>query len=92
MRGHARDVVPVEQDAPAGRALEAGDHAQRGGLPAPGGAEQREELAGRHVDVDAVHRDEVVELLAQLLEADLPLHQTSSVATEVASSRPAKRR
>ena len=34
MRGHARDVAPVEQDAPAGRALEAGDHAQRGGLPA----------------------------------------------------------
>jgi hypothetical protein len=37
MWGHARDIVAVEQDASAGRTLEAGDHAQRGGLPAPGG-------------------------------------------------------
>jgi hypothetical protein len=92
MRGHTCDVAPVEQDASAGRALEASDHAQRGRLPAPGRAEQGEELPRRHFDVDAVHRDEVLELLAQLLEADLSRHQTSSVATEVASSPPANRR
>jgi hypothetical protein len=82
----------VEQDPSARRALEAGDHPQRRRLPAPGRPEQREELARRHVDVDAVHGDDVVESLAELLEADLALHQTSNVATAVASSRPAKRR
>ena len=92
MRRRLPDVVPIEQDAPAGGALEAGDHPQRGGLPATGGAEQGEELSGRHVEVDAVHGHEVVELLAQLLEANLSLHQTSNVATEVASAPPAKRR
>ena len=90
--GDVRDVDPVEQDAPARRALEAGDHPQRRRLPAAGRAEQREELARRHVEVDAVDRDVVAELLAQLLEPDLAFHQTSSVASEVASSPPAKRR
>lgn len=39
------DVAAVEQDAPAGRFLESGDHPQGGGLAAAGWAEQREELA-----------------------------------------------
>ncbi len=37
------DVLAVEQNAPAGRQLEAGDHAQRRRLAAPRRSEQRKE-------------------------------------------------
>jgi hypothetical protein len=41
----AAHVLPVEQDAAGRRLLEAGEHAQQGGLAAARCAEQREELA-----------------------------------------------
>ena len=37
------DILAVEQNAPAGRQFEAGDHAQRRRLAAAGRAEQRKE-------------------------------------------------
>ncbi len=43
--GTPDDVAPVQQDAPAARLLEAGQHAQKRGLAAAGGTEQREQLA-----------------------------------------------
>src|SRR3546814_619815 len=60
---HARHVPAFQQDlAPAGD-FEAGQHAQQGGLAAPGGPEQGEELALVDVEGDVVDRDEVAELL-----------------------------
>ena len=56
-------VLAVEQDAAAGRQLEAGDHAQRRGLARPGRPEHREELAVEHVEIDAVDGDDVAEAL-----------------------------
>ena len=50
------DNVAVDADFARGRLLEAGDRAQRGGLAAAGGAEQRQLLAGQDVETDAAHR------------------------------------
>ena len=49
--GRLHHVHPVQQDRPSS-ALEPGDETQRGRLAAAGGTEQREELAGRHRQVD----------------------------------------
>jgi hypothetical protein len=55
------DVRSVEQDLPAGRFLEAGDHPQGRRLAAPTGSEHREELALLDREVDVVDRgDEVL--------------------------------
>ena len=70
MRRIARDVAAVEFDASGVGLLEAGDHAQGGGLAAAGSAEQRIELAGRDVEVDTGYRGDPVERLDQLLEPD----------------------
>src|SRR6185437_3651306 len=51
--------------------LEAGDHPQRGGLAAAGWAEQREELALVHAQVDRVHRGERAEALRDRPELDV---------------------
>src|SRR3546814_20759548 len=60
---HARHVPAFQQDlAPAGD-FEAGQHAQQGGLAAPGGPEQGDEHALVDVEGDVVDRDEVAELL-----------------------------
>ena len=75
VRRRLRDVLAVEQDPPARRALEARDHAQRRRLAATRRPDHREELAGRHVQVDAVDGDDVgTERLDELLEADFTLH------------------
>jgi hypothetical protein len=57
VRRRARHVVAVEQDLALGRALEAGDEPQRRRLAAARRAEHREELAARHLELDAVDRD-----------------------------------
>jgi hypothetical protein len=66
----ARHVVAVEQDAALGGLLEARDHAQRGGLPAPRRPEHREELAARDVEIHLAHGCEVAEALGDALEPD----------------------
>src|SRR6476620_12590063 len=60
----------VQEDLTGSRLLEAGDHSQGGRLPAPGRPEEREELTSRDVEIDAVHRGHLVELLGQLAQFD----------------------
>ena len=50
--GDADRVDATDQDLALVGLLEAGDHAQRGGLAAAGRTEQREELALAHLQVD----------------------------------------
>jgi hypothetical protein len=47
---HRRDVLAVDHDRTGVGRLEPGHDAQRGRLAAAGRAEQRHELAGRHLD------------------------------------------
>jgi len=50
-----RHDATADRDAAAGRMLEAGDTAERRGLAAARGAQQHDDLAGRHVEVHPVH-------------------------------------
>ena len=63
--------LPSSKDSSRAGALEAGDHAQRRGLAAAARAEQREELAGRDVQVYAAHGLEVAEALGEIYELDV---------------------
>src|SRR5262249_4665707 len=63
------DGFAVEQHAAAALADEAGDDAQQRGLAAAGGAEQRDELASRDVEIDVAHGDEVAKAMADILES-----------------------
>ena len=67
-----RDVDPVEEDLAVGRLLEPAQHAQRGGLSAARRAEEREELTGLDLEVDAVDGGDAVELLAETDDRDRP--------------------
>ena len=71
VRLRIRDVAAVEHDAAAGRVHEAGDRAQRRGLPRAVGADERDDLARRNgerhaaqglhaavEDVDPIHLEE----------------------------------
>ena len=89
VRRYLSHVDVVEHDSTARRALEPRDHAQRRRLPAAGWADHREELAAGHPQVDPVDRGHVTELLRQLLEMNLSLHQTSTPTAAAASSPPA---
>src|SRR4029079_14908476 len=68
--GEPRHVVAVEVHPAFGRLLEAGDHAERGGLATPRRAEHREELAARDVQIHLAHGREVAEALRDTLEPD----------------------
>ena len=57
VRRHVGDIGAVEQDLARGRLLEARDQPQGGGLAAARRAEQGEELAAGHGQVDVVDRD-----------------------------------
>jgi hypothetical protein len=72
-RGH---VLAVEQNAPGGRHLKPGNHTQRRGLAAARRAEQDEELTMRDREVGVADRDELVEALLDVLEADLRHHSS----------------
>ena len=52
-RRPARDRLALEKDLARGRGKEPGDQAERGGLAAARGPEQRHELAFAHLEVDA---------------------------------------
>jgi hypothetical protein len=69
-RRQAGHVVAVEQDAPLGRLLEAGDHAQSGRLAASRRAQHREELTARDVELHLAYGREVAEALRDTLEPD----------------------
>ena len=65
VRRGAGDVVAADLHGAGGGVVEAGDHPQRGGLAAARRAQQREELAGRDVEVDVVDDGGAAELLGQ---------------------------
>lgn len=50
------DVAVTDQDAAGVDVLQAGEHPQRGGLTATGGADEHEKLAVGDVQVEFVHR------------------------------------
>ena len=54
------DVAVADPDLPVVDLLEAGEHAQGGGLATPGGTDEDEELPVGYVDVEAVDRGSVV--------------------------------
>jgi hypothetical protein len=68
--GHVADVLTAQQHASARGRLEPRDQAQRGGLPAPGGPEQGEELALADRHVDLVHGGHAAVALDELLQRD----------------------
>src|SRR5215218_6661916 len=72
VRRALRHVDPVEKDLPLGRLLEPAQHAQRGGLPTARRAEEREELAGFDLEVDAVDGGDAVEVLAETDDGNCP--------------------
>ena len=67
---HGLHRLALEVDASLAGLLEAGHHAQRRGLAAARGAEQREELALLDLEVEVVHGHRVAEALGHALEAD----------------------
>jgi hypothetical protein len=62
---------------------EAGDQAQRGGLAAAGGPEERDQLARAHRQVEAGHRGHVAEALGEAADRD-PGHAASSIRSTAA--------
>ena len=71
MHRHVSEVAPAHHDHALVRLLEPGDHPQRRGLAAAGRAEQREELARPHVEIDRVDRDHLCgEALGDPVEVD----------------------
>jgi hypothetical protein len=66
-----RDVLNLgtqDEDLAGVGFLETGEQAQRRGLAAPGGTEEREELAGVHRHADVVDGDDRSEAFGQLME------------------------
>ncbi len=59
MRRHVVHALVVEEDVAAVWRDKSRDHTQRRRLAAARGAEQRDELAVRHVEVDVLHGDDV---------------------------------
>src|SRR5262249_47477666 len=69
--GKPGDVLAAELDAPGVGLLEAGDHPQRGRLARPRRAQQREELAALHLQIELLDGDDVAVELADTDEADV---------------------
>jgi hypothetical protein len=61
----------VDLDRAVRRLVEAGDHPERRRLAATGRPEQGEELAGMHLEVDVVDRDEIPESLGDAAQDDV---------------------
>ena len=73
---------------PAGRQLEAADHAQGGRLAAAGGAEHREELAAVDLEREVVDRGDVMEAFGDSLEMDVDLCHSVPSGWEAAGDEP----
>ncbi len=56
VRGHVVHPLVPEEDVSRGGVLETGQHPQKGGLAATGGAQEGDEFAVLHVEGDRVHR------------------------------------
>ena len=85
---HVRDVALVDQDAPFGRHVEPGDHAQGGRLAAARRAEQHDQLAARRGEGDAVDGPGRAVVLGYGFEAEGAHAQRRSVD---AARRPSQR-
>jgi len=70
VRRHTGHVGAFEPDRTLGGRLEPGDHAQRRGLPAAGGAEHREELTRCDGEVSLRHCDVIAEALGDVVDLD----------------------
>jgi hypothetical protein len=78
--GHVRDVFPVEMNPAAARLgiLQPGHDAQERGLARTRGTEQGDELAARHMQIDAVERGEGAKVFADVV--DLNAHRWAAKA------------
>ena len=65
-----RQIVSVDEDAAGGRFQQAGDHADGGGLARAVRAEESVNLAGRHLERDAVHGGKAAVLLDEIVNGD----------------------
>jgi len=71
-RGEVVDPLAPDDHVAGGDVLEADDHPEQGGLPAPGRPDQDHELPVLDVDADVVHgREAVAVLLDDVLHLDL---------------------
>jgi hypothetical protein len=70
-RGELVDPATGQPDLAVGRGLQAGDHAQGGGLAAPGGTEQAHHFPRIDRQIDGIDRDQLIEPLGGLLELDV---------------------
>jgi hypothetical protein len=66
VRRHAVRALAPDGDRPRGLALEAGDDAKRGGLPAATRAEESDELPAGNVERHRIERDDVSESLREV--------------------------
>ena len=66
----ARDLLALEEDTPGVDGLEQVDAAQKRALAAAARADDDEDFARSHLQVDAVEDEEVAEALANVLEPD----------------------
>ena len=76
-----RDVInphTIEQDISRRRRRETSDDTQRGGLAAPAGSEQREELLVIDVQIDVIENQLVVECHAEIPQANQLFGHVSS--------------
>ncbi len=76
---HVGDVDAIEEDPPFGRAFEAGQHAQQGGLAGTGATQQGEDLALADFQGHIVHGYRFVELFRD--PVDLDQHLLGLLAT-----------
>src|SRR5690606_6464277 len=76
--GIGDEVHAGDADAAARRLEDAGHHAQRRRLAGAVGAEEAEELATRHDEVDALHGGEIAVALHELVDLDHRVLKTSS--------------
>src|SRR4249919_1136853 len=65
-----RDVRTVQEHLAVRRPFESGDHAQRRGLAAAARTQEREELAARNLQIDAVDRHLLVEDTPEVEQLD----------------------
>ncbi len=68
LRRHVVDDVAADQDVAVGDILKPGDHPQRGGLAAAGGADQDDELMVRNIEIDAANGFDLVVTLDDLAQ------------------------
>ena len=66
IRGCAGDIGPVEENPPACRLLEPGDHSEQGGFAASARSQQREKFATVDVERNAIDRREITESPARV--------------------------